>query len=82
MGIVLGSEDFHKISLPITNLTDTFALRTNQRAELLAAIQGVELAIADKSDVDVTHPSSDPNPPRFQLVIATDSNYVVQGMTE
>jgi ribonuclease HI len=83
MGIMLSSDDRNKISIPITNLIDTFAQRSNRRAEIMAAIQGVELGIADAKDADMRHIAAQPpDCPLLELVVATDSNYVVQGITE
>ena len=62
--------------MPITDLEDDFALRSNQRAELHAAKLGLEF-LAEAHRIN-TEPEDESN----VWVIATDSEYVVKGMTE
>ena len=71
LGIALGSSSSDQYSIPVTNDIDPNGRRTNQRAELLAAIQGVKLG--DMNDGEC--------PEKRYLVIATDSQYVVNGIT-
>jgi ribonuclease HI len=66
--------------VPITNSEDNSTLRSNQRAELLAAKLGLEiLDMAAKLNSDE---SSGVPGDGSAWIIATDSEYVVKGMTE
>jgi ribonuclease HI len=64
-------------SLPVDGDVDPSPIRSSQRAELLAAIEGicrlgdVRLAIDGKTDSN-----------RSKMVLATDSEYVCKGVTE
>lgn len=86
IGLAHGSGDSSHLSLPITTEIDGSKKRTSQRAELLAAIHGVEymtyLYEANKSDFDTRDDKSKRSETKTCLVIATDSEYVVKGMTE
>ena len=67
-------------SIPVDDSVDPNAVRTNQRAELLAAIEGVRRL----GDELVSQPPMKPSPNgwRAQMVVATDSEYVCNGVTE
>ncbi|KAF9045992.1 ribonuclease H-like protein [Hymenopellis radicata] len=78
IGVVRGSEDTDSWSIPITEEVDGKAPRTSQRAELLAAITGVQVSIWEQSDRDMDG-ERDGTP---EVVVATDSTYVVKGITE
>jgi hypothetical protein len=71
IGGALGGRVQDSWSMEITDDVDRYGKRTNQRAELLAAIHGlINLKTAHRgTEVDV-------------LLVATDSEYVVKGMTE
>lgn len=74
VGVAYGNNEDSQLSKPITDLEDNFPLRSNQRAELYAAKLGLEFfAEADKVDTEDESES---------WIIATDSEYVVKGMTE
>ena len=72
LGIAVGSDQSDQYSIPVTDDIDPGGARTNQRAELLAAIEGIK-----RSDMDGYDCSE-----KACLVIATDSRYVVEGMAE
>jgi len=68
-------------SVPIVDSEDNFPLRSNQRAELYAAISGLKfLANADRENTE--EPTGDSKGKSKAWIIATDSEYVVKGMTE
>lgn len=78
-------------SAPVDDLRDTFPNRSSQRAELLAAIEGV-MRVTDVME-DWESQGSDARrhahghvhggtEPKREWVITTDSEYVVKGMTE
>jgi ribonuclease HI len=71
VGVAYGNDDGSQLSKPITDMVDNFPLRSNQRAELCAARLGVELLAR-------THVKSKAE----AWIIATDSEYVIKGMTE
>ena len=76
----------HSFSIPVDDRLDPGKRRTNQRAELLAALQGLKkicehdeeylLEKMEENGVDYLDPDSP------EIVIATDSEYVVKGTTE
>jgi ribonuclease HI len=81
VGVAYGSGDDSQLSMPITDLEDDFPVRSNQRAELYAAKLGLEfLAEADESNSN--EPTGKPKGEAKAWIIATDSEYVVKGMTE
>jgi ribonuclease HI len=67
--------------MPITDSTDNFALRSNQRAELHAAKLGLEF-FAEADRINTEELSDMPKGESKAWIIATDSEYVVKGMTE
>jgi ribonuclease HI len=81
IGVAYGKNDGAQLSMPITDSTDNFALRSNQRAELLAAKLGLEF-IAEADSINTKEPSDKPRDESKAWIIATDSEYVVWGMTE
>ena len=74
VGVAYGNDDSSQMSEPITDTVDNFPLRSNQRAELCAAKSGLEF-FAEAHDKDSTSEDE-------AWIIATDSEYVVKGMTE
>ena len=80
VGVAFGNNDDSQLSLPITDLEDDFPMRSNQRAELYAAILGLEfLAKADELNTEFMGKTKDESK---AWIIATDSEYVVKGITE
>ena len=89
VGIACGEGKAYQLSLPITDQMDPEHKRTSQRAELLAALSGLRyLGLADglnhgdenKGSKKENHRNSQERTTFW--VIATDSEYVVKGMTE
>ncbi|RYN60372.1 hypothetical protein AA0117_g13074 [Alternaria alternata] len=74
VGVAYGSDEGNQLSAPITDTVDDFPLRSNQRAELCAAKLGIELLA--KAHTEELESEAE------AWIIATDSQYVVQGMTE
>jgi ribonuclease HI len=81
VGVAYGKNDGSQLSMPITDSADNFALRTNQRAELYAAKLGLEF-LAEADRINTTEPSDKLKGESKAWIIATDSEYVVKGMTE
>lgn len=86
IGILYGKEKLSQQAIPITSSLDPGQKRTSQRAELLAALAALQyVAEADRLNPlevkkeDTSHRSLKSEK---QWVIATDSEYVVKGMTE
>lgn len=63
----MGRDDKHSWSIPVDDDIDPGVPRTSQRAELLAAIEGLKKL----------H-----NVARNNMVVVSDSEYVVKGITE
>ncbi|KIW20826.1 hypothetical protein PV08_01404 [Exophiala spinifera] len=79
VGVAYGENDGSQLSVPITDTEDDFPLRSNQRAELYAARLGLEfLAEADRIRSTTKKAKGEPK----AWIIATDSEYVVKGITE
>ncbi|KAL9630285.1 MAG: hypothetical protein Q9204_004799 [Flavoplaca sp. TL-2023a] len=76
IGVAMGTVEKWQYAIPITTNMDHGQRRTSQRAELLAALSGLQLIVAI---VQLNQPGNDE---RKSWVIATDSEYVVKGMTE
>ncbi|KDR79283.1 hypothetical protein GALMADRAFT_1231813 [Galerina marginata CBS 339.88] len=88
LGVTIGHDDDYCWSIPVDDTVDFGGARTNQRAELLAAIEGLKklneprdmeehfALVNDRMDDD------DDDMERFCYVVATDSEYVVKGITE
>ncbi|KAK8237821.1 ribonuclease H-like domain-containing protein [Phyllosticta capitalensis] len=79
-GIVLGTNDYQQISRP---LGDVIGLKTSQRAELSAAHAGL-VSGAEHCRIHISKEkrARAPAHAKKQLVLLTDSEYVVRGMTE
>jgi ribonuclease HI len=74
-----------QLAWPIDDTVDEFPLRSNQRAELIAANLGLVM-LAENDRVNSVEPS-DGSEDEFQdetktWIIVSDSEYVVKGMTE
>jgi ribonuclease HI len=79
IGGLFGEEAEYQWSIPVDDHVDSNPIRTNQRAELLAAIEGVRCLGAFLLAIN--------NPPpgrssKLEMVVATDSEYVCNGITE
>lgn len=81
VGVAYGNKDGSQMSMPITDLTDKFVLRSNQRAEIYAAKLGLEF-LAEADRINSKKPSDKRQDESKAWIIATDSEYVVKGMTE
>jgi ribonuclease HI len=81
VGVAYGKNDGSQLSMPITDSEDNFALRSNQRAELYAAKLGLEF-LAEARRINTKEPPDKPEDKCDAWIIATDSEYVVKGMTE
>ncbi|KAJ6508228.1 ribonuclease H-like domain-containing protein [Mycena sanguinolenta] len=83
IGCAIGKDPEDQASITVTDAIDPGARQTSQRAELLAALHGVQMVVhADLKE----HPESDSplDCPHRQLeyIVAADSEYVVKGITE
>jgi ribonuclease HI len=81
VGVAYGTSDGSQMSLPMTDTEDSFPLRSNQRAELYAAKVGLEF-LAESARVNTEEPVGKSKDEPAYWIIATDSEYVVKGMTE
>lgn len=88
IGIAYGEETESQHAISVTSLSDPGQKRTSQRAELLAALAGLRVLVAadrlnEKESVktEARARRSEDSVKRV-WVIATDSEYVVKGMTE
>ncbi|KAL8708839.1 MAG: hypothetical protein Q9220_006295 [cf. Caloplaca sp. 1 TL-2023] len=77
LGVAVGRGDSRQISKPITTAIDS-GRRTSQRAELLAAVVGVQWITVEQEHRGDSRNIGPPD----SWVIATDSEYVVKGVTE
>lgn len=99
IGIVMGNGERDTWSIPIDDTLDPGTEKTSQRAELLAALQGLEKLRMQHFETDVgeyrnekrhelqtfkTHNTRGDSGPvtHPQWIIASDSEYVVLGMTK
>ncbi|KAF8120344.1 ribonuclease H-like domain-containing protein [Boletus edulis] len=85
IGIAFGTENDRcfQFSIPVDDPIDPGGKRTSQRAELLAALQGLN-KIADYDEGFFAHSSRTrrKGSDEPEIVITTDSEYVVKGVTE
>ena len=77
IGIAMGTMPQHQWSIRVNDDVDPDAPRTNQRAELLAAIDGINLCIQWWLHGAAKHTDDDPEQ-MTDMVLATDSIYVVK----
>ena len=89
IGVACGEEDIDQRSIAITDDLDPGQRRTSQRAELLAALAGLdylteahELYHDDEKKEGRKRQKLSSEEKTSAWVIATDSEYVVKGMTE
>lgn len=79
IGGTYGNDVDYQWSIPVDERIDSTPIRTNQRAELLAAIEGVRRL----GEFLESKPEENPRlNPRSVMVVATDSEYVCKGVTE
>jgi ribonuclease HI len=76
IGGAFGDLPEYQWSIHVDNEVDDSSVRTNQRAELLAAIEGVR-RLGDFLDIE--RPCGHAT---YAMVVATDSEYVCKGVTE
>ena len=86
IGILYGEETGNQRAIPITSELDPGQKRTSQRAELLAALAAVRF-MTEADWPDGGNATGKDEGDRLKVrnsvwVIATDSEYVVKGMTE
>ena len=81
VGVAIGSTDASQLSIPITDSEDSFPVRSNQRAELYAARLGL-LFLAGLDELYTKKLSRQLKEEPKAWIIATDSEYVVKGLTE
>ena len=84
IGVTMGTHEGWQYAVPVTGNMDCGWRRTSQRAELLAALSGLRLMVAadQLKLLKQLEKSGPPTGERQSWVIATDSEYVVKGMTE
>ncbi|KAK7048798.1 ribonuclease H-like protein [Favolaschia claudopus] len=83
IGCALGINENDQLSLPVDDKMDPGAPRTNQRAELLAAIHGLEMVVEKKLQYHAGIRAHLPSAEKEKVyVVAADSDYVVQGITD
>ncbi|KAJ7506748.1 ribonuclease H-like domain-containing protein [Mycena galericulata] len=83
IGCAIGLREEDQLSLPVTDDMDSGAPRTSQRAELLAAMRGLQFVINAQREYHVgsrAHLKSKDT--ECEYVVVADSEYVVKGLTE
>ncbi|PCH34224.1 ribonuclease H-like protein [Wolfiporia cocos MD-104 SS10] len=80
IGVAIGTADEHQWAIPIDDDVDD-SKRSSQRAELLAAIEGLRLLSKTDRDHTSTAANLGKGQKRTGWIITTDSEYVVKGMT-
>ena len=84
IGGALGESEEDQWAIPVDDNVDPDGKRSSQRAELLAAIEGLRRLSEATYDHGVTprpHPGQEDNPDEC-WIIATDSEYVCNGITQ
>ncbi|KAF7348179.1 SET domain-containing protein [Mycena sanguinolenta] len=83
IGCAMGKDSEDQVSIAVTDAIDPGARRTSQRAELLAALHGVNMLVhADlKEHPEYTSPLECPHR-QLEYIVAADSEYVVKGISE
>jgi len=83
MGIAYGSWDRDQFSIPMTESIDEVQPHTSQRAELWAAILGLELfTVSGAGSYDIKKMQTRTKEDQPEWIVVSDSQYVVRGMTE
>lgn len=77
VGVAVGEDERSQLAKPVDDELDAFPKRTSQRAELLAALEGLRF-ITMIDHLNSKKHTTDSK----EWVITTDSEYVVKGMTE
>ncbi|KAJ7696697.1 ribonuclease H-like domain-containing protein [Mycena rosella] len=83
IGCALGTRAEDQLAITVTEAMDPGAPRTSQRAELLAALEGLHFLVGAERKYHVgsrAHLKS--KDPEREFIVVTDSEYVVKGMTE
>jgi ribonuclease HI len=78
LGITIGTKEEFCWSIAVDDAVDPGAARTSQRAELLAAIEGLK-KLEERHE---THYTPATQEYRDIYIVVTDSEYVVEGITE
>lgn len=81
IGVATGATPDMQYSIPVTDDIDPLQSRTNQRAELLAALEGVRRSSATPPRHSAVRKHSGKEH-KSCIIITTDSEYVVKGITE
>ena len=92
LGIAFGRQPSQQFSIPVDETVDPDARRTSQRAELLAALEGLR-RLGDADEFDAPHErlynrhgairaGTVESDNRAKWIVTTDSEYVVKGMTD
>ncbi|KAJ7740216.1 ribonuclease H-like domain-containing protein [Mycena maculata] len=83
IGCAMGLREEDQLSLPVTDGMDPRGPRTNQRAELLAAIHGLQLVVdADREYHVGSRAHLKSRETEREYIVVSDSEYVVKGITE
>ncbi|KAF8215104.1 ribonuclease H-like domain-containing protein [Mycena galopus ATCC 62051] len=82
IGCAMGYAPEDQVSIPITDAMDPGARRTSQRAELLAALCGLDMLVGATWSAHADSPPFECPHHLLEYVIITDSEYVVKGITE
>ncbi|KAF8838159.1 ribonuclease H-like protein, partial [Paxillus ammoniavirescens] len=80
VGVAIGSESTMQWAIPIDHSVDPSHVRTSQRAELIAAIEGIRRLGEYDGPWEKAGPGSARD--RTTWVITSDSEYLVSGITE
>lgn len=80
IGFVFGTLEDQQYGIPVTTDMDDFAKQTSQRAELLAAINGLQY-MCEVTRANAEDALNTVNNPHKTIIVATDSQYVVSGIT-
>ena len=81
LGITIGTEEEFCWSIAVDDAVDPDAAQTSQRAELLAAIEGLK-KLEERHETYYTAATDPKQEDRNEYVVSTDSEYVVKGITE
>ncbi|KAJ6583901.1 ribonuclease H-like domain-containing protein [Mycena vulgaris] len=79
---VIGNDPDDQCFMAVTDAIDPAALRTSQRAELLAALHGLHLLVGAEQKVHDSDLQSGEEEDGRRYIVVADSEYVVKGMTE
>ena len=93
LGITIGDDEAYRWSIAVDAAVDPYGTRTNQRAEVLAAIEGLKhlhnvnriQAVYEAMGEGDTHRKlarRHTDDPHSTYIVVSDSEYVVKGITE